>query len=235
MCFYRGLTEARPIKAGESLGRTMRGKREDISTGTRIGIAGGAFDPPHYGHLVLASIALNSGAIDEVWLVPSGNRPDKVYRVSLEERLELLRLLVESGVPTDERRVQVSLIEVEEPDIIGTVELFRVLRVRHPGCTFRAIIGSDLVKDLPRWRHAEALRKEVSFVVIPRPQAGGDNSKVAPKGLEEFQLEWVSSEFSSMVSSSIVRGVLEEGGSVMGLMPATLIDFIKRRGLYTGR
>lgn len=213
----------------------MERQNGDTPFGAKVGIAGGAFDPPHYGHLVLAAIALNSGAVDEVWLVPSGNRPDKMYRVSLEERLELLRLLVESGVPSDERRVQISLIEIEEPGIIGTVELFRALRVRHPERTFRAIIGSDLVRDLPRWRHGEALRKEVSFVVVPRPHVGGDSMKAPPEGLGKFQLEWVSSEFSSMVSSSIVRDALERGVSVMGLMPATLIDFVKRHGLYGTR
>ena len=43
----------------------------------RVGILGGSFDPITEGHLTLAAGVVQSGAVDEVWLMPCGERPDK--------------------------------------------------------------------------------------------------------------------------------------------------------------
>ena len=43
----------------------------------RLGVFGGAFDPIHIGHLVLASECRQQLALDAVWLVPSGSPPHK--------------------------------------------------------------------------------------------------------------------------------------------------------------
>lgn len=194
--------------------------------GIRIGIAGGAFDPPHNGHLMMASMALNSGAVDEVWFVPSGNRPDKMYRTPIEHRMQLLVLLLRDGVPADEHRIKVSSLEVDEPRLVGTVELFRELRRRHPHYSFSAIIGSDLVKDLPRWRYPEDLRREVPFLVIPR---GGTSVRGDDAG---FQLTWIAAEVGLIVSSTSLRALLGEGKNVVGLMPGSLIEYVTREGMY---
>ena len=200
--------------------------KEAEQRGIRVGIAGGAFDPPHNGHLMMASMALNSGAVDEVWFVPSGNRPDKTYRTPIEHRMQLLALLLRDGVPADEDRIKVSSLEVDEPRLVGTVELFRELRHRHPHYSFSAIIGSDLVKDLPRWRHPTELRSEVPFLVIPR----GGSPLTADDG--GFHLTWVATELALAVSSTSLRALLSEGKSVVGLMPGSLIDYVSRKGLY---
>lgn len=199
---------------------------DEVTAGIRVGIAGGAFDPPHNGHLMMASMALNSGAVDEVWFVPSGNRPDKMYRTPIEHRMELLTLLLRDGVPENEHRIRLCSLEVDEPRLIGTVELFRELRHRHPERSFCAIIGSDLVEDLPRWRHPTELRSEVPFLVIPR----GGSPLTADEG--GFHLTRIETELALAVSSTSLRALLSEGNSVVGLMPGSLIDYVSRKGLY---
>jgi len=195
----------------------------------RVGVAGGAFDPPHYGHLVMASAALNSGAVDEVWFVPSGDRPDKTYRTAVADRIELLTLLLRDGVPENEKRVRLSTVEVEVPNLVGTVELFRELRARYTQHSFRAIIGSDLAKDLPTWRHPAALQKEVSFLVVPR---GLESEKEIIEPSPEFQIEYLQSPVSFSVSSTSVRALLAYKKSVIGLMPRSLIEYVERNNLY---
>lgn len=200
--------------------------REAENKGIRVGVAGGAFDPPHNGHLMMASMALNSGAVDEVWFVPSGNRADKAYRTPIEHRMQLLSLLLRDGVPANEQRIRLCSLEVEEPRLVGTVELFRELRCRYPQHSFSAIIGSDLVGDLARWRHPAELRREVPFLVVPRggaPLPGDDGG---------FHLTVIASELALAVSSTSLRGLFAEGKNVVGLMPGSLIDYIAREGLY---
>ena len=43
----------------------------------RLGLLGGSFNPVHYGHLHLARAALDSGCVDRVLFLPSGNPPHK--------------------------------------------------------------------------------------------------------------------------------------------------------------
>jgi nicotinate-nucleotide adenylyltransferase len=195
----------------------------------RVGVAGGAFDPPHYGHLVMASAALNSGAVDEVWFVPSGDRPDKTYRTAVADRIALLTLLLRDGVPENEKRVRLCTVEVEVPNLVGTVELFRELRARYAQHSFWAIIGSDLTKDLPQWRHPAALQKEVSFLVVPR---GLESEKEIIEASPEFQIEYLQSPVSFSVSSTSVRALLADKKSLIGLMPRSLIEYVERNNLY---
>jgi nicotinate (nicotinamide) nucleotide adenylyltransferase len=176
-------------------------------------------------------VALNSGEVDEVWFVPSGDRPDKTYRTAVADRLALLTLLLGDGVPESEKRIRICTIEVEVPNLIGTVELFRALRARYPQHSFQAIIGSDLVKDLPQWRHPAALQREVSFLVVPRGlKSENEIIEVRP----EFQIEYLPSPFSFTVSSTTLRALLADKKSIIGLMPRSLIEYVERNNLYDG-
>ena len=52
-----------------------------------IAVLGGSFDPPTISHLQLASETLNvCPLIDEVWIIPCGERPDKRLGASPETR-----------------------------------------------------------------------------------------------------------------------------------------------------
>ena len=55
----------------------------------RLALYGGAFDPIHNGHLATIALILNSGAADEVLVIPSGDRPDKPNTIAAQHRMEL--------------------------------------------------------------------------------------------------------------------------------------------------
>lgn len=42
-----------------------------------IGLMGGSFNPIHRGHIALARAALNSGKVERVLFLPTGNPPHK--------------------------------------------------------------------------------------------------------------------------------------------------------------
>ena len=150
---------------------------------------------------------------------------------AVADRLALLTLLLGDGVPESEKRIRICTIEVEVPNLIGTVELFRALRARYPQHSFQAIIGSDLVKDLPQWRHPAALQREVSFLVVPRGlKSENEIIEVRP----EFQIEYLPSPFSFTVSSTTLRALLADKKSIIGLMPRSLIEYVERNNLYDG-
>jgi len=58
-----------------------------------IAIYGGAFDPPHLGHLKLIDYLISHEKIDEIWLMPCGDRNDKKLLLSKEQRFRLMKKL----------------------------------------------------------------------------------------------------------------------------------------------
>jgi nicotinate-nucleotide adenylyltransferase len=63
----------------------------------RIGVFGGSFDPPHIGHLLLASDAREALRLDRLIFVPAATQPFKVHTPPVapaRDRLEMVRLAV---------------------------------------------------------------------------------------------------------------------------------------------
>lgn len=61
----------------------------------RIALYGGAFDPPHRGHLSIIANLCSLTFVDEIWVLPSGDRNDKRLLLSMSERFDLLRKLLD--------------------------------------------------------------------------------------------------------------------------------------------
>ena len=51
-----------------------------------VALYGGAFDPPHLGHLSIINELQNIEFIQEVWLLPSGDREDKKLILPMNQR-----------------------------------------------------------------------------------------------------------------------------------------------------
>jgi len=77
----------------------------------RIGILGGTFDPPHVGHLWLASLAADSLDLARVLFMPAAQPPHKRRRgmSSITDRLLMTRLAITVCVANEDDRGQQSL------------------------------------------------------------------------------------------------------------------------------
>ena len=86
-----------------------------------IGLLGGAFNPPHFGHLMIARQVLDFTNTDEVWFLPNfGQIPPKpVAKVS--DRLAMTKLL---SMP----KTRVSTIEIDNALDGDTINLLQIGR-----------------------------------------------------------------------------------------------------------
>lgn len=55
-----------------------------------IAIYGGSFDPPHKSHIELVKYLKRLSFIDEIWLLPCGDRTDKKLLLSKDARFRLM-------------------------------------------------------------------------------------------------------------------------------------------------
>jgi nicotinate-nucleotide adenylyltransferase len=133
----------------------------------RVGLLGGAFNPPHDGHLKLARLALEHLDLDELRFVPTALSPHKPDPggPGAEARLRLLAQAV-AGL---DARVRVESLEIERGGPSYTVDTLETLAQREPGTSWILVMGSDQLSGLPTWRRVERIFELASAAVALRP------------------------------------------------------------------
>ena len=118
---------------------------------TRLGLMGGTFNPPHYGHLHAASCAREDLQLDRVLFIPTNLPPHKQLpagSATAAQRCEMVRLLTQ-GLPWAE----LSDIEIERGGASYTIDTLRQLAA--PDRHLFLIIGTDMLLSFDQvWRSA---------------------------------------------------------------------------------
>ena len=131
-----------------------------------IGIIGGTFDPPHYGHLKIALAALESQEVRSVIFIPASTPPHKIshYITPDTHRLNMVRLML-SNYPD----LTVSDIELRRPGLSYTIDTINELKELHPKETLRLIIGADMANIFGTWKDAAAIIAAARPLIAARP------------------------------------------------------------------
>lgn len=193
----------------------------------RVALYGGAFDPIHNGHLATIAALLASGQVDKVFVIPSGDRPDKKVTVRASDRLEMARQAVWEAFSND-ARVEVSDLHASGAVGYGTIDL-----VDHFSKDARydvfVVIGHELLSDLPTWKESVRLCAQAHFLVVERP---GQASPAIPQGIRATLLK-APYEAGVLVSSTTLRSLLSQGLSCAGLLPPAVIALCRKKGFYS--
>lgn len=190
--------------------------------GPRIGILGGAFDPPHIGHVIVAQEAWWRLRLDRVLLVPTGTPTDRpAPAFPPEERLHMVRLAVD-GHPG----LAASDVEVRRAGPSYTVDTLRALHAEIPGASFWFMMGADRLPSLPRWREPEALVELARLAVMPRDGHDAEwifeiGESVAPGRIDVLETPVVG------VSSTMIRERLAAGGPLRYLVPRAVEAYLR--------
>ncbi|HEV2771670.1 MAG TPA: nicotinate-nucleotide adenylyltransferase [Thermoleophilaceae bacterium] len=198
----------------------------------RLGILGGAFNPPHLGHLVCAQEAGVRLELDRVLLVPVGEAPHREVDEDPggETRLELCR-----AATIDDDWLGCSRVEVDRAGPSYTVDTLRALREEREGEELVLILGADQAIELRGWREPESVLGLAEVAVVERADLGAEAVRARVEGLAGAD----RLEFFSMpridVSSTLVRRRVADGLPVRYLVPEAVASLIAERGLYRAR
>ncbi|HEX6628981.1 MAG TPA: nicotinate-nucleotide adenylyltransferase [Gemmatimonadaceae bacterium] len=197
----------------------------------RIGILGGTFDPPHIGHLLLASDARESIALDRLIFVPAGSQPFKVNNppvASGQDRLEMVRLAV-----ADDAYYTVDDTEIQRKGLSFTVETLEHLAGRFPSAKLFFLLGQDALAMFNQWKNPERIRELATLAVMGRGKGEEGRGKgesrtenASPSGVISVSTRRVD------VSSTEIRERLRAEKSIKGFVPESVERFIEARGLY---
>jgi len=141
-----------------------------------------------------------------------------------QDRLEMCQLLV-NGKENGSSQITVSDLEVCRGGTSYTVETVAYLKSDLQNDYFW-IVGSDAISDFSRWREATKLARLIPFLVFLRIDYP---IKILPPGFKKIE---GPNLVLTNLSSTIVRERVKKGLTTAGLVPKTIEEYIKEKGLY---
>jgi nicotinate (nicotinamide) nucleotide adenylyltransferase len=179
------------------------------------GLYGGAFDPPHDGHVAVAQAAKAQFALPQLIVLVAVAPGHKDVYAPAETRLELAR----AAFPADDVRLD---------PYERTIDLLRTGEFADP----LFVIGADQFCDFLDWQEPDAVLELSRLAVATRPGFPREQLDVVlgklarPERVLFFDLE------PNSASSSDVRARAAAGKPLAGLVPPAVAALIEEHGLY---
>jgi nicotinate-nucleotide adenylyltransferase len=227
-----------------------------------LGFFGGTFDPIHLGHVALARAAQERFALHQVHFVPANVPPHRPpTAASFAQRYAMIALATR-----EEKTFVPSLLEApreELPDeksgkakpqanyTIDTIRRWK--KSLNKSDRIFLLIGIDAFRDIAKWREAEALLRECTFIVASRPGYSlADVATALPEGLRpkaavtkpfakhpatgDLVLPGVTIHLldgvQQLASSTTIRSALAGKKGTGGLLDPAVAGYIRKVGLY---
>jgi len=190
----------------------------------RIGLFGGSFSPPHFGHLSVVFWLLGTGKVDEVWMMPCWRHAFGKRLSPFKHRLEMCH---QAATLFPHGRCRICAIEKEIGGRSITLNTVRELKRRKPQelsisvsphlhepypvkLRFSLVIGLDnwLVRD--KWEGFDELERECRIIVV-----GKDDQPRLPD-----------------IRSTMIRNRLAAGEDVSNMLPKGVLKYIVEHKLY---
>ena len=192
--------------------------------GRRIGVLGGAFDPPHIGHIVIAQEVRWRLGLDELLLIPVGEPPDRVgLAFDATTRARMVERAVD-GYPG----VRCSRIEVDRPGPSFTIDTLEAIADGEPGAEIWFALGADRLPTFPRWHLPHRILELARLAVVSRSgMSEGDLTalaeRIAPGRWDVVEVPTIG------VSSTMIRERIATGAPFEALVPSGVSEILRER------
>ena len=197
----------------------------------RVALFGGSFDPPHHGHIAIATAAADVFDLNQVLFAPVGRQPLKAdgRPAPFADRLAMVELACLSDT-------RFAASDLDAPRADGspnyTVETLSTLREMMPDARLFNLCGADSFLDLRRWHEPERLLELAEWIVVSRP--GFPLADLSTLGLTPHQkgrvhlLQTVHED----VAATNLRERLEVGDSCTDVLSPAVSAYIETNHLY---
>jgi len=207
----------------------------------RLGVLGGTFDPPHYGHLLLADTARVQLDLDRVLFAPVGQPPHKpeAQPSSIAHRVALVKTaLADVGEPAFE----LSRVDLDRTGPHYTADALNILHEKYPGAEFWFLIGGDSLTELPKWRTPRRIIELARLGVLPRPGYKPDLDAIAARLSSSddgspthvklsARIDWLAGPALD-ISSSALRERAQHRLPLRFLVPPAVEAYVQKNHLY---
>jgi|TARA_Y100001001_G_scaffold152975_1_gene166220 nicotinate-nucleotide adenylyltransferase len=187
---------------------------------------GGTFDPPHFGHLIVAQTIFEAEHFDKIVFVPAHIPPHKKERKisSVALRLEMLKIAT-----MDNPNFEISDIELKRGGISYSLETIHTYK-EQTGLDredLYYLIGSDSLKQFQTWQNPKAILEECQLIVAIRPG-------FRPSDIPNWILAKV--QFANIprieISSTQIRARWVEDKTIRYMVTQPVWTYINKHNLY---
>ncbi len=195
----------------------------------RLGLLGGTFDPPHFGHLWLAETAREQLQLDKVLFLPVGEPVHKQEEnvTAVSHRIAMTQLAIQHSP-----HFALDRTDAERPPPHITVSLIPLLQQKYPHAPMYWLLGGDALQDLPTWTDPQTLLQLCRLAVLPRPHTP-INWHILEEHFPTIQtrVDLLNGPTNNL-SSTAVRNWVRLGHSIQFLTETAVSDYIHKHRLY---
>ena len=195
----------------------------------RIGIYGGAFNPPHTGHIRAAEYAVQALNLDKLLLIPSCTSPHKPLPAGSAEpaqRLAMTKLWAGE-------KMEVCDLELSRGGTSYTYETVEQLKLRYPDDELILFMGTDMFLSFHTWKEPERILACVSLAVFYRGDKNEKNMIAAKQQeyLDKGHRVYLVENPVTEISSTQLRRMLVFRCAAP-FLDEKVLRYIEENGLY---
>lgn len=193
----------------------------------KLGMFGGAFDPPHLAHRALAEAALGQLGLDELRVLPTGQAWHKSRPLTAAaHRLAMSRLAFE-GL----ERVRLDDREIRRDGPSYTLDTLRELQAENPQAELYLVMGKDQADVLPSWRNWEEIVRLAIICVADRDLLTGRETRFMPP--PEMDGRFCKLQMPAMdISATGIRARVASRQGIAPLVSPAVARYIEQHHLY---
>jgi nicotinate-nucleotide adenylyltransferase len=197
----------------------------------RIGVFGGAFDPPHNAHVALAEAALAQLSLDELRIFPTGQAWHKARGLTAPAHRLAMAERAFGPLP----RVVVDPREVQRPGPTYTLDTLHELQRENPSAQLVLIMGADQAAALPRWHGWLEILSIAIISIAHRLESAVSSARFDPQTLPGLP---AGARFEMLdlppmnTSATDIRARAARGDDITRLVPPAVARYIDRHHLY---
>ena len=202
-----------------------------MNAARRIGVFGGAFDPPHLAHVALLRMAIEQLELDEVRVLPTGEAWHKVRPLTDARHRQAMAELAFADLP----EVVVDDREIRRQGPTYTIDTLQELAAECPNAQLFLRIGDDQRRSLPSWHRIGDIAQLAIICAAARPaDVAPWNAGQAPAQAPESLLAGIRPLQMPLMplSATDIRQRLSHQQPVTGLVPAAVERYIHEHHLY---
>ncbi len=196
----------------------------------QIGLFGGTFDPPHLGHLILASEAFSQLDLDRLLWILTPDPPHKQDQIitPVEHRLAMVQLAIQDN-PTFE----LSRVELDRPGPHYTLDTVEMIARQYPDADITPIIGGDSLHDLPKWNRPRELLQACHWVGVMHRPGEQENLEALERELPGIssKIHYVDAPLLEIASREI-RIRIADGQPFRYYLHPAVYEYIEKHRLY---
>ncbi|MCD6579523.1 nicotinate-nucleotide adenylyltransferase [bacterium] len=184
----------------------------------KVCLFGGTFDPIHNGHIIAAYKILERFDFQKIIFIPNGNPP---HRDIPETDAIMRKKMIEFAI-SPEARFSISNFEINKDSISYFIDTVKYFKEQYSD--LHMIIGTDQANRFRTWYKWKEYFPLIKIIVIKKTEPLYEILDfIYMKDIEEIK-----------ISSSNIRKILLRGGNIDSLVPASVLKFIREKGLYAG-